>query len=171
MAEFDPSRPRVCYLVAYFHPFESGAERQALAQMDHPNIARVLEAGETASGRPYFVMELVEGERVTAFCDANRLGMRERLELFIEICRAIHYQRPCSFAFLNIDVFREYVTKHGMEVSGWSPDGRLPEIMEIPDHPWFIGVQFHPELKSRPLEPHPLFTSFVAAAMKRSRLV
>jgi CTP synthase len=61
--------------------------------------------------------------------------------------------------------------KHGMEVSGWSPDGRLPEIMEIPDHPWFIGVQFHPELKSRPLEPHPLFTSFVAAAMKRSRLV
>ena len=61
--------------------------------------------------------------------------------------------------------------KHGMEVSGWSPDGRLPEIMEIPDHPWFIGVQFHPELKSRPLEPHPLFTSFVAAAMRRSRLV
>jgi CTP synthase len=61
--------------------------------------------------------------------------------------------------------------KYGMEVSGWSPDGRLPEIMEIPDHPWFIGVQFHPELKSRPLEPHPLFTSFVAAAMKRSRLV
>ena len=63
------------------------------------------------------------------------------------------------------------LAKHGMEVSGWSPDGRLPEIMEIPDHPWFIGVQFHPELKSRPLEPHPLFTSFVAAAMKRSRLV
>ncbi len=61
--------------------------------------------------------------------------------------------------------------KHGMEVSGWSPDGRLPEIMEIPDHPWFIGVQFHPELKSRPLEPHPLFTSFIAAAMKKSRLV
>jgi CTP synthase len=61
--------------------------------------------------------------------------------------------------------------QYGMEVSGWSPDGRLPEIMEIPDHPWFIGVQFHPELKSRPLEPHPLFTSFIAAAMKKSRLV
>jgi CTP synthase len=61
--------------------------------------------------------------------------------------------------------------KHGMEVSGWSPDGRLPEIMEIPSHPWFIGVQFHPELKSRPLEPHPLFTSFIAAAMGKSRLV
>jgi CTP synthase len=63
------------------------------------------------------------------------------------------------------------LSKHGMEVSGWSPDGRLPEIMEIPDHPWFIGVQFHPELKSRPLEPHPLFTSFIAAAVRKSRLV
>ena len=63
------------------------------------------------------------------------------------------------------------LSKHGMEVSGWSPDGRLPEIMEIPSHPWFIGVQFHPELKSRPLEPHPLFTSFIAAAVQKSRLV
>ena len=63
------------------------------------------------------------------------------------------------------------LARHGMEVSGWSPDGRLPEIMEIPDHPWFIGVQFHPELKSRPLEPHPLFTSFIAAAVRKSRLV
>ena len=63
------------------------------------------------------------------------------------------------------------LAKHGMMVSGWSPDGRLPEIMEIPDHPWFIGVQFHPELKSRPLEPHPLFTSFIAAAVRKSRLV
>ena len=60
---------------------------------------------------------------------------------------------------------------HGMTVSGWSPDGTLPEIMEIPDHPWFIGVQFHPELKSRPLEPHPLFTSFISAAVRQSRLV
>ncbi len=63
------------------------------------------------------------------------------------------------------------LAKHGLEVSGWSPDGRLPEIMEITDHPWFIGVQFHPELKSRPLEPHPLFTSFISAAVHKSRLV
>ncbi|HWY62660.1 MAG TPA: CTP synthase [Rhizomicrobium sp.] len=63
------------------------------------------------------------------------------------------------------------LARHGMEVSGWSPDGKLPEIMEIPDHPWFIGVQFHPELKSRPLEPHPLFTSFISAAVRKSRLV
>jgi CTP synthase len=59
----------------------------------------------------------------------------------------------------------------GLVVSGWSPDGRLPEIMEIPDHPWFIGVQFHPELKSRPFDPHPLFKSFIAAAVQQSRLV
>ena len=67
--------------------------------------------------------------------------------------------------------YAKKLADHGMTVSGWSPDGRLPEIMEIPDHPWFIGVQFHPELKSRPLEPHPLFTSFIAAAVKQGRLV
>jgi CTP synthase len=67
--------------------------------------------------------------------------------------------------------YAKQLAEHGMQVSGWSPDGLLPEIMEIPDHPWFIGVQFHPELKSRPLEPHPLFTSFIAAAVQKSRLV
>ncbi len=61
--------------------------------------------------------------------------------------------------------------KQGFRVSGWSPDKRLPEIMEIPEHPWFIGVQFHPELKSKPFEPHPLFSSFIAAAVQQSRLV
>ncbi|MEX6633970.1 CTP synthase [Hyphococcus lacteus] len=65
----------------------------------------------------------------------------------------------------------ERLEKHGVIFSGTSPDGKLPEIMEIPDHPWFIGVQYHPELKSRPFEPHPLFASFIDAAVKRSRLV
>ncbi len=59
----------------------------------------------------------------------------------------------------------------GLVFSGMSPDGVLPEIVEIPDHPWFIGVQFHPELKSRPFEPHPLFASFIGAAVEQSRLV
>ncbi|MCE2510320.1 MAG: CTP synthase [Alphaproteobacteria bacterium] len=59
----------------------------------------------------------------------------------------------------------------GLRFSGMSPDGKLPEIIEMADHPWFIGVQFHPELKSRPFEPHPLFTSFIEAAVKQSRLV
>lgn len=52
-----------------------------------------------------------------------------------------------------------------------SPDGELPEVVEIPSHPWFVGVQFHPELKSRPLKPHPLFASFIEAAVKQARLV
>jgi CTP synthase len=71
---------------------------------------------------------------------------------------------------VNVGYTRQ-LAEHGLTVSGWSPDGRLPEIMEIADHPWFIGVQFHPELKSRPFAPHPLFTSFIAAAVRQSRLV
>jgi CTP synthase len=67
--------------------------------------------------------------------------------------------------------YREALERAGMIFSGTSPDGLLPEIVEIPDHPWFIGVQFHPELKSRPFEPHPLFASFIAAAVEQSRLV
>jgi CTP synthase len=61
--------------------------------------------------------------------------------------------------------------QHGMRFSGMSPDGLLPEMIEYEDHPWFIGVQFHPELKSRPFEPHPLFSSFIGAAVHQSRLV
>ncbi len=71
---------------------------------------------------------------------------------------------------VNIN-YREQLEAAGMIFSGVSPDGRLPEIVEITDHPWFIGVQFHPELKSRPFEPHPLFASFVEAAIRQSRLV
>jgi serine/threonine protein kinase/Flp pilus assembly protein TadD len=67
------------------------AERQALSMMDHPNIARVLDAGTTASGRPYFVMELVHGVPITEFCDANKLTPRQRLELFIPVCQAIQH--------------------------------------------------------------------------------
>ncbi|WP_033922531.1 CTP synthase [Sphingomonas sp. 37zxx] len=67
--------------------------------------------------------------------------------------------------------YREALEKSGLVFSGMSPDGTLPEIVERPDHPWFVGVQFHPELKSRPFEPHPLFASFIAAAVRQSRLV
>lgn len=67
------------------------AERQSLAMMDHPNIARVLDAGATASGRPFFVMELVDGEKISDFCDANRLGLRQRLGIFTQVCEAIHH--------------------------------------------------------------------------------
>ncbi len=67
--------------------------------------------------------------------------------------------------------YREILAEVGMVFSGMSPDGVLPEIVEIPDHPWFIGVQFHPELKSKPFDPHPLFSSFIGAAVQQSRLV
>jgi len=67
--------------------------------------------------------------------------------------------------------YRGRLEQHGMRFSGMSPDGLLPEIIEYADHPWFIGVQFHPELKSRPFDPHPLFASFVEAAVVQSRLV
>ncbi len=67
--------------------------------------------------------------------------------------------------------YRQRLEAQGMVFSGLSPDGLLPETVELSDHPWFIGVQYHPELKSRPFEPHPLFASFVAAALEQSRLV
>lgn len=67
--------------------------------------------------------------------------------------------------------YREQLEKAGMLFSGMSPDGILPEIVEIPDHPWYIGVQFHPELKSKPFDAHPLFTSFIRAAINQSRFV
>ncbi|MBL8806543.1 MAG: CTP synthase [Rhodospirillales bacterium] len=67
--------------------------------------------------------------------------------------------------------YKPMLEKAGLRFSGMSPDGELPEIVEIPDHPWFVGVQFHPELKSKPFDPHPLFASFVKAAVTQSRLV
>src|SRR5208337_3530306 len=67
------------------------AERQALALMDHPNIAKVLDAGATETGRPYFVMELVKGVRITHYCDKNNLSTSERLGLFIQVCHAIQH--------------------------------------------------------------------------------
>ncbi|WP_295559953.1 CTP synthase, partial [uncultured Hyphomicrobium sp.] len=70
---------------------------------------------------------------------------------------------------VNTD-YRARLENAGLRFAGLSPDGLLPETVEYPDHPWFIGVQFHPELKSRPFEPHPLFKSFITAAMEQSRL-
>src|SRR5262249_19135613 len=67
------------------------AERQALAMMDHPNIAKVLDAGATETGRPYFVMELVRGIRITDYCDQNKLTTEQRLELFIKVCQAVQH--------------------------------------------------------------------------------
>src|ERR671931_2211660 len=67
------------------------AERQALALMDHPNIAKVYDAGATETGRPYFVMELVRGVKITEYCDEKKLTTQQRLELFMQVCRAVQH--------------------------------------------------------------------------------
>ena len=97
--------------------------------------------------------QLTRGSRVADIYGSTRISERHRHRYEV-----------------NMD-YRKLLEKNGLLFSGVSPDGKLPEIVERTDHPWFIGVQFHPELKSKPFEPHPLFTSFIAAAMEQSRLV
>ena len=96
---------------------------------------------------------LAEGSRVAGIYGSDRIFERHRHRYEV----ALNY--------------RKGLENHGISFSGMSPDGALPEIVEIPGHPWFIGVQFHPELKSSPLKPHPLFADFIRAAVRQSRLV
>ena len=96
---------------------------------------------------------LAEGSRVARIYGAGNISERHRHRYEVDIA------------------YRDALDEVGLKFSGMSPDGRLPEIVEIPDHPWFVGVQFHPELKSRPLAPHPLFADFIRAAVEQSRLV
>jgi eukaryotic-like serine/threonine-protein kinase len=88
------------------------AERQALALMDHPNIARVLDAGATETGRPYFVMELVNGIRVTDYCDQRQIETRQRLELFIQVCHAIQHAHQKGIIHRDIKPSNILVTLH-----------------------------------------------------------
>ena len=88
------------------------AERQALAMMDHPNIARVLDAGATETGRPFFVMELVRGTRITKFCDEHKLDTAQRLELFIQTCRAIQHAHQKGIIHRDIKPSNILVTLH-----------------------------------------------------------
>jgi len=88
------------------------AERQALAMMEHPNIAHVLNAGETETGRPYFVMELVHGERITTYCDANRLNISDRLSLFIQVCHAIQHAHNKGIIHRDIKPSNVLITMH-----------------------------------------------------------
>jgi CTP synthase len=97
--------------------------------------------------------ELSPNSKVASEYEATRISERHRHRYEVNV----HY--------------RDALEKGGLVFSGMSPDGELPEIVERPDHPWFIGVQFHPELKSRPFDPHPLFKGFIGAAVKQSRLV
>jgi CTP synthase len=97
--------------------------------------------------------ELMPGSRIAAIYGATSISERHRHRFEVN------------------SAYRERLAQKGLIFTGMSPDGLLPETIELSGHPWFIGVQFHPELKSRPFEPHPLFASFIAAAVEQSRLV
>jgi CTP synthase len=100
-----------------------------------------------------YTAHLKEGSRVAAIYGATVIEERHRHRYEVDV------------------KYREKLEDCGLIFSGMSPDGRLPEIVEIPDHPWFVGVQFHPELKSKPFAPHPLFADFIRAAKEVERLV
>jgi CTP synthase len=100
-----------------------------------------------------YAARLRQGSKVAQIYGATEISERHRHRFEVNV----HY--------------RDRLEQAGLVFSGMSPDGLLPEIVEYADHPWFIGVQFHPELKSRPFEPHPLFASFIEAAVEQSRLV
>jgi serine/threonine protein kinase/tetratricopeptide (TPR) repeat protein len=86
------------------------AERQALALMDHPNIAKVFDGGQTATGRPYFVMDLVKGVPITTFCDEAQLGLKDRLKLFVDVCRAVHHSHQKGIIHRDIKPSNVLVT-------------------------------------------------------------
>ncbi len=96
---------------------------------------------------------LTDGSQIADIYGATRISERHRHRYEVDIA------------------YRDKLEECGLRFSGISPDGRLPEIVELPGHPWYIGVQFHPELKSKPFDPHPLFADFIRAALAQSRLV
>ena len=124
------------------------AERQALALMDHPNIARVLDAGATESGRPYFVMELVRGVRITEYCDENNLDTRQRLELFIQVCHAIQHAHQKGIIHRDIKPSNILVTLHdGVPVPkvidfgiAKATEGRLTDKTMFTAYEQFVGT-------------------------------
>ncbi len=151
------------------------------------SLASVTEAGTTEFGpcsEPVvgLLTEWLQGEELTRRDEKSNLGGTMRLGSYpclleqgsqiagiyggaekIEERHRHRYE-------VNLD-YKEKLEASGIKFSGMSPDGRLPEIIEFPDHPWFIGVQFHPELKSKPFAPHPLFAGFIQATLEQSRLV
>jgi WD40 repeat protein/serine/threonine protein kinase len=124
------------------------AERQALAMMDHPNIARVLDAGTTETGRPYFVMELVRGIRITDYCDQNHLPTKDRLDLFIQVCHAIQHAHQKGIIHRDIKPSNILVTLHdGVPVPkvidfgiAKATEGRLTDATVYTQLHQFIGT-------------------------------
>ena len=150
------------------------------------NLAGLPEAGSTEFGPcadPVvgLLTEWMAGDRIERRNMESELGGTMRLGAYpcvIEAGTKVHEiygrteirERHRHRYEVNIN-YRAILEQGGLRFSGLSPDGELPEIVEIPEHPWFVGVQFHPELASKPFEPHPLFSSFIAAAVAQSRLM
>jgi WD40 repeat protein/serine/threonine protein kinase len=124
------------------------AERQALALMDHPNIAKVLDAGATETGRPYFVMELVRGIRITDYCDQNKLSTPERLDLFMQVCHAVQHAHQKGIIHRDIKPSNILVTLHdGVPVPkvidfgiAKATEGRLTDLTVYTELHQFIGT-------------------------------
>jgi len=150
------------------------------------NLAGLPGAGSTEFGHPKhpviaLMTEWVKGNEVERRNERADLGGTMRLGAYDAVLKPgsrvsqiygsnFISERHRHRYEVNIE-YRQQLEANGVVISGLSPDGILPEIIEITDHPWFVGVQFHPELKSKPLDPHPLFASFIDAAIRKSRLV
>jgi CTP synthase len=150
------------------------------------NLAQIQGAGSTEFGpcvEPVvgLMTEWIHGNAVEHRDEASDLGGTMRLGAYDchlasnSQLRAIYgrdwiSERHRHRYEVNIN-YKDRLEAVGLHFSGMSPDGILPEMVELPEHPWYIGVQFHPELKSKPFDPHPLFTSFIEAAIRQSRLV
>ncbi|MCY1706396.1 CTP synthase [Pannonibacter sp. SL95] len=150
------------------------------------NLAGIAKASSTEFGpssEPVvgLMTEWVRGNEVETRADGDDLGGTMRLGAYqaalkpgsriAEIYGSTTISERHRHRYEVNIAYRPTLENCGLSFAGTSPDGVLPETVEIADHPWFIGVQYHPELKSRPFEPHPLFASFIAAAVNRSRLV
>ncbi|MGE5146742.1 MAG: CTP synthase [Candidatus Eiseniibacteriota bacterium] len=150
------------------------------------NLAGIRGAGSTEFGpcdEPVvgLLTEWMKGDRIERRNVGEDLGGTMRLGAYAcdiqpgtrahEIYGADHITERHRHRYeVNIN-YKKRLEDVGVVFSGMSPDGELPEIIELADHPWYVGVQFHPELKSKPFDPHPLFTSFIKAALDQSRLV
>ncbi|MGP9819661.1 CTP synthase [Salinarimonas sp. NSM] len=150
------------------------------------SLAGIAHAGSTEFGRTDepvvgLMTEWMRGNELERRAAAGDLGGTMRLGAYAatlsdgcrvsEIYGATEIEERHRHRYEVNMAYRDRLEEAGLKVCGVSPDGLLPEIVERADHPWFVGVQFHPELKSRPFEPHPLFRSFIEAALVQSRLV
>ena len=139
------------------------------------------EFGPTAEPVVGLMTEWVAGNEVKTRTDEDDLGGTMRLGAYPctlaegSVAKSLygetHIEERHRHRYEVNIAYRERLEAAGLKMSGLSPDGVLPEIVEREDHPWFVAVQFHPELKSKPFNPHPLFVGFVAAAREKSRLV